>query len=174
MKRYFLKSIIAAMFLGAVISSCSVATVTEVVEVEKQTLTYEYIMEGSNEMSVTLNVSEMLGEGVTIDDIEEASINSIIIKKNDSLGLSEINEAKVQLLGESEDLTMVTVAVSDSILATDKEIELTVLDETEIGDYLKEENVTVVLDLSYINDQDLEQDYDIYIKLNLEVREEKK
>lgn len=174
MKRNYIKFVLAIVFLGTVISSCSVATETVEVEVATQTLSYEYIMEGSNEMSVTLNVAEMLGEGVTIDDIEEATINSITIKKNDSLGMSEINQAKVQLMGESEDLTMITVAVSDSIVATAKEVNLSILDEVEIAKYLKEDNVTIVLDLSYIKDQDMEQDYDVHIKFNLEVKEEVK
>lgn len=162
------------VLLGVAISSCSVATDTKEVEVAKQTLSYEYIMEGSNEMAVTLNVAEILGADIAIDDIHEATIKSITIKKNDSLGMSEINQAKVQLMGESEDLTMVTVAVSDSIISTSKEVSLSILDEVEVAKYLKEDNMTLVLDLSYIKDQDLEQDYDVFIKFNLEVKSKEK
>ncbi|MDB4089393.1 hypothetical protein N9544_07185 [Flavobacteriales bacterium] len=173
MKRNYIKTLFIATVFGLGISSCSVATETVEVEVAKQTLAFEYITEGGNEMAVTLNVAEMLGSGIDVENIETATIKSITVMKNDSIGFSEINEAKLQLMGESEDLTMVTVGISDSIVATDKEIVLSIMDEVEVAKYLKEENLTIVLDLTYLKDQDLLQTYEVGIKFDLEMNEQK-
>ena len=173
MKRNYIKSLFIALAIGVGVSSCSVATETVEVEVAKQTLAFEYITEGGNEMSVTLNVAEMLGAGINVENIEEASIKSITVMKNDSIGLSEINEAKLQLMGESEDLTMVTVGVADSIPAGATDVTLSIMDEVEVAKYLKEDNLTIVLDLTYIKDQDLLQNYEVGIKFDLEMNEQK-
>ncbi len=172
MKINFVKGLLLAATLGVGLSSCSVATKTVEAEVATQTLLFEDIYEGGNEKSITLNVAEMLGD-VDITKIEGATIQSILVSKKDSLGLSEINEAKVQLLGESEDLTMVTVGVSGEIKEGSQEIELSILDEVEIAKYLKEENVTLVLDLTYIKDQEVPQNYEVGIKFDLEMNEQK-
>ena len=173
MKRNFAKGILLAIVMGVGISSCSVATKTVEVEVDNQTMVFEDIYEGGNESSITLSVADLLGADVDLDKIEGATIKSIIVSKKDSLGLSEINEAKLQLLGESQDLTMVTVGVAGSIEAGSKEIDLSILDEVEVAKYLKEDNVTIVLDLTYVKDQEIPQTYEVGIKFDLEMNEQK-
>lgn len=171
MKLQVIKSFLVGVALVASVSSCSVATETLEVAVPTQVMEFEYNMEGGgNEQSVTLKVADILGSEVNIEDIEEASFKSITISNKDSLGLSEITQAKLVVLGESEDLTMVTVALADSIAAGATEATFSLIEDVELGKYLKEDNVTLLMDLTYVRDQDMLQNYEVDIKLNLEMR----
>lgn len=173
MKLKFINTIVVAVALGIGVSSCSVATKSLEVESASQTFTFEDIFSDGNEASVTLPVKELLDNKAEAGNIEEAEIKSITVSKNDSIGLSEINSAKLHLMGESEELTMVTVGVATSIEEGANSVTLKIMDDVDVSKYLKADNVTLVLDVNYLNDNENNQDYEVGINFDLEMNEQK-
>ena len=92
------------------------------------------------------------------------------LSKNDSIGLSEINSAKLHIMGEK--LPILTVGLITSIEEGAKSVTFEILDDLEIEDYLKAENITLVLDVNYLNDNDNSQKFEVGINFGLEMIEQ--
>jgi hypothetical protein len=173
MKIKFIKTVFIAVALGTSISSCSVATKSVEAESAKQTFKFEDIYSDGNESSLTISVKDFLDNKVEAENIETAEIKSITVSKNDSIGLSEINSAKLHIMGESEELTMITVGVATSIEEGAKSVTLKIMDDVDVSEYLKAENVTLVLDVNYLNDNENTQNFEVGINIDLEMNEQK-
>lgn len=170
MKIEFIKSLFIAVALGAGISSCSVATKSVEVESASQIFQFEDIYSEENTASLTVIVTDLLSNKVEIGNMESAGIQSITLSKNDSIGLSEINSAKLHIMGEK--LPILTVGLITSIDEGAKSVTFEILDDLEIEDYLKAENITLVLDVNYLNDNDNSQKFEVGINFGLEMIEQ--
>ena len=171
MKIKFIKSLFIAVAFGAGISSCSVATKSVEVESALQTFQFEDIYSDGNTASLTVVVSDLLSNKAEIANIESAGVKSITLSKNDSVGLSEINSAKLHIMGE--ELPILTVGLITSIEEGVKSVTLEIIDDVEISDYLKDESVTLVLDVNYLNDNENTQKFEVGINFGLEMIEQK-
>ena len=161
MKIEFIKSLFIAVALGAGISSCSVATKSVEVESASQIFQFEDIYSEENTASLTVIVTDLLSNKVEIGNMESAGIQSITLSKN---------SAKLHIMGEK--LPILTVGLITSIEEGAKSVTFEILDDLEIEDYLKAENITLVLDVNYLNDNDNSQKFEVGINFGLEMIEQ--
>lgn len=159
--------IIALALLGSMaLFSCSTETESTEVEMAAQTFVFEDIYEGSNSATVELDVASIKDSesGLEGKEVESAFLSSIVLSKNDSIGLSQITSSKLQIMSEKEDLPMVTVAVITEFAADSKSIELKVIEDVDLEEYLESGKIYLVLDANFNADNEEGQPFEAVMK----------
>ncbi len=156
--------ILSALF----IASCSTETESTEVTMDAKTFTFEDIYEGSNSATVEMDSKAMIEaqESIDSDKIESVFISGVTLTKEDSAGLSQVTSSKLQIMSESEDLPMVTVAVITEIAEDSKSVELKIIEEVDIAEYLSNGKIYLVLDANFSEDNEMEQPIDAVIKFD--------
>jgi len=156
--------ILSALFMA----SCSPETESTEVTMDAKTFTFEDIYEGSNSATVEMDSKAMIEEQESIDSdkMESVFISGVTLTKEDSAGLSLVTSSKLQIMSESEDLPMVTVAVITEIAEDSKSVELKIIEEVDIAEYLSNGKIYLVLDANFSEDNEMEQPIDAVIKFD--------
>lgn len=156
--------ILSALFMA----SCSPETESTEVTMDAKTFTFEDIYEGSNSATVEIDSKAMIEEQESIDSdkMESVFISGVTLTKEDSAGLSQVTSSKLQIMSESEDLPMVTVAVITEIAEDSKSVELKIIEEVDIAEYLSNGKIYLVLDANFSEDNEMEQPIDAVIKFD--------
>lgn len=156
--------ILSALFMA----SCSPETESTEVTMDAKTFIFEDIYEGSNSATVEMDSKAMIEEQESIDSdkIESVFISGVTLTKEDSAGLSQVTSSKLQIMSESEDLPMVTVAVITEIAEDSKSVELKIIEEVDIAEYLSNGKIYLVLDANFSEDNEMEQPIDAVIKFD--------
>ena len=156
--------ILSALFMA----SCSPETESTEVTMDAKTFTFEDIYEGSNSATVEMDSKAMIEaqESIDSDKIESVFISGVTLTKEDSAGLSQVTSSKLQIMSESEDLPMVTVAVITEIAEDSKSVELKIIEEVDIAEYLSNGKIYLVLDANFSEDNEMEQPIDAVIKFD--------
>ena len=156
--------ILSALFMA----SCSPETESTEVTMDAKTFTFEDIYEGSNSATVEMDSKAMIEEQESIDSdkMESVFISGVTLTKEDSAGLSQVTSSKLQIMSESEDLPMVTVAVITEIAEDSKSVELKIIEEVDIAEYLSNGKIYLVLDANFSEDNEMEQPIDAVIKFD--------
>lgn len=156
--------ILSALF----IASCSTETESTEVTMDAKTFIFEDIYEGSNSATVEMDSKAMIEaqESIDSDKIESVFISGVTLTKGDSAGLSQVTSSKLQIMSESEDLPMVTVAVITEIAEDSKSVELKIIEDVDIAEYLSNGNIYLVLDANFSEDNEIEQPIDAVIKFD--------
>lgn len=91
-------------------------------------------------------------ENVSLEDIKEIRINAIKVTLNeaDSLNFDAFTSASLQMVGSTTD--MQSIAIKNPITSKNRELELEVSKEADIVDYFKNEQLSLVLDLDFLED----------------------
>ncbi len=159
--------LIGAVLLGVIaFSSCSVETELTEVTMDSQTFLFEDIYEGSNSATVEMDAEAMINsqEALKGKSIESVYIAGVTLSKNDSVGLSEITSSKLQIMSESEDLTMVTVAVKTEVSEGATSLELDVIEDMDLKEYMDNGKIYLVLDANFNVDNEVEQPVEAIVK----------
>lgn len=174
MKLKHLKTYLFASIAAFAFASCSVVTESTELSLETQTFTFEDIFEGPNSATVEVDLKPLMeaNENLKGKEIEGASIKSIVLMKEDSLGFSEISSAKLQVMADGEETPMVAAGVNTSIDGSSKEVTLDIMDEVELEEYLKEEKIYLILDGNFAEDSD--EYVDVKAKIIFSIDTEKK
>ena len=156
--------ILSVLFMA----SCSPETESTEVTMDAKTFTFEDIYEGSNSATVEMDSKAMIEEQESIDSdkMESVFISGVTLTKEDSAGLSLVTSSKLQIMSESEDLPMVTVAVITEIAEDSKSVELKIIEEVDIAEYLSNGKIYLVLDANFSEDNEMEQPIDAVIKFD--------
>ena len=147
-------------------TSCSVETELTEVAMDPQTFLFEDIYEGSNSATIEMDSDAMIQSQESLDskEIESVFISGVTLTKNDSVGLSEITSSKLQIMSESEDLPMVTVAVKTEIAEGVNSIDLDVIDDVDLKEYMDNGKIYLVLDANFNIDNETEQPVEAVVK----------
>ena len=166
--------ILSGFVIALTMLSCSVATESKELEVPSQTFSFEDIYEGGNEATIVLNMKELISSAkdIGIESIEDASMKSITLTKDDSVGFGDIVGAKFMLSADNEDIEMVTVGMLTEIEAGAKTITLSLMDNVELGEFLKEENVYLTMDANFNKDLEEVQKINAGIKFDVGVEKQ--
>ncbi len=156
----------AALFGVLAMSSCSVETELNEITMDSQTFLFEDIYEGSNSATIEMDSEAMIDAQESLDskEIESIFISGVTLTKNDSIGLSEITSSKLQIMSESEDLPMVTVAVKTEVAEGVNSIELDVIDDVDLKEYMDNGKIYLVLDANFSVDNEMEQPVEAVVK----------
>ncbi len=167
--------ILSGIIVALLIFSCSVATESKELEVPNQTFSFEDIYEGGgNTASIALNMKELIGsvEGIGSESIEDASMKSITLTKDDSIAFGDLVGAEFMLSADNEDIEMVTVGILKEVDAGAKTITLSLMEDVELGDFLKEENVYLTMDANFNKDMEEVQKINAGIKFDVQVEKQ--
>ena len=170
MKLNYLKSIILGSTFLLALGSCSVATETVEFEAPSQTFEFEDIYEGGgNAATVESNMKELLASDETLskDNIESAILKGFTVSKNDSLGLSEVRGIKISLM--CDELDMIDVALKSGMSETGSTVELEILKDVDVSEYLAKDIVYVIMDTDYTVDKESIEKFEVGIKFGIEV-----
>jgi hypothetical protein len=172
MRLNFFKSLVVGSAILVGVASCSVATDTVELEAPNQSFTLEDIFEGGNTASTELNVADLLAanSSITEENLEDALFKSVTISKMDSLGLSQIRGIKLSIM--SDNLPTIAVANKDNLDGSKNTLDLDVLKDVELVDYLKEETIYLILDVDYNADLEEIQNIEAGIKFDIEVEKQ--
>ena len=159
--------LIGAALIGTMaMTSCSVETELTEVAMDSQTFLFEDIYEGSNSATIEMDSEAMIRSQESLDskEIESVFISGVTLTKNDSVGLSEITSSKLQIMSESEDLPMVTVAVKTEVAEGVSSIDLDVIDDVDLKEYMDNGKIYLVLDANFNVDNEMEQPVEAVVK----------
>jgi hypothetical protein len=103
------------------------------------------------EYEVDLSSIEGL-EGVNKEQLKAIGINSIkvILRESDSLNFDSFHSASLQLVGANTG--MQSIAIKNPISSGSQESSLDVSNEADIVDYFKNDKISFVLDLDFVDD----------------------
>ena len=170
MKLNYLKSIILGSTLLVALGSCSVATETVEFEAPVQTFEFEDIYEGGgNTATVEINMKELLAanESLSQDNMESAVLKGFTVSKNDSLALSELKGIKISLM--CDELDMIDVALKTGMTETGNTVELEILKDVDVSEYLSKDIVYVIMDTDYAVDKETIEKFEVGINFGIEV-----
>lgn len=159
--------LIGAALIGMMaMTSCSVETELTEVAMDSQTFLFEDIYEGWNSATIEMDSEAMIDAQESLDskEIESIFISSISVSKDDSVGLSQIVGSKLHIMSESEDLPMVTVAVKTEVAEGVNSIELDVIDDVDLKEYMDNGKIYLVLDADFSVDNEMEQPVEAVVK----------
>jgi len=164
-----IKLITAGILSTLFMTSCSPETDSTEITMEAKTFTFEDIYEGSNSATVEMDSKAMIETQESIDSekIESVFVSGVTLSKNDSLGLSQITSSKLQIMSESEDLPMVTVAVITEVSEDSKSVEMEIIKEVDLEEYLANGKIYLVLDANFSEDNEEEQPVEAVIKFDV-------
>jgi len=167
--------ILSGVIIAIAISSCSVATVDNELSVPNQTFSFEDVFEGSNTAnSIELDLNPIISaeEKLKGKEVESVNVKSITLTKNDSIGFSEISSVKMQVMGDGEDAPMLTVGVLNKVDSLSKSIELEIVDEVELEEYIEAGKIYLILDGDFKPECEEYQDVDASINFNVKTVKE--
>jgi len=164
-----IKLIAAGILSTLFMTSCSPETDSTEITMEAKTFNFEDIYEGSNSATVEMDSKAMIETQESIDSekIESVFVSGVTLSKNDSLGLSQITSSKLQIMSESEDLPMVTVAVITEVSEDSKSVEMEIIKEVDLEEYLANGKIYLVLDANFSEDNEEEQPVEAVIKFDV-------
>lgn len=171
MKRKSLYTLLSIAFICIGLYSCGPSQ-KESISVELVTVAEGPFFAGPNSLMANYqpNLKELLSDAsIKLEDIQRVSIEKVTVKliQDTLFNMEAFNSASLQFV--SDNLPMTSVAILNPIESSGTTIDLIASDEADVTELFKEDQLTAVLDLEFIEDSYEDMlETELFITINVE------
>lgn len=157
-----------ASLILLLLPSCQNNGTTHSLEISQNVTAEGPFFEGPNTFQANLKLSESPNwdKSWVISELKKGTAKALVVSTLDSNNFDVYNSVSVQLL--AKDLPMISLGAMSSLPTAQNQLQIELSQEADITEYLKADDITLILDIDFKNEDYTEQ-LNFPITLNLTV-----